>query len=338
MKKITTLYITLMILTASVCTFFVWQVLCKPNSSAVGSPVYIYPGDNRDTLVQRLLEGGILKSKASFKLAAKIDALPIIIKPGRYIIKEGLNNRQIVRVFKLGLQTPHNLTISGNIRSIERLAAIISSKISSDSASVLSQLTNTSFIDSLGLSKYTFPSIFLLNTYQVYWTATPREIVLRMKREYDKFWDSKRVEMAQKAGLSPLDATILASIVAEESNIRAEHPIIAGVYINRLKIGMPLQADPTVKFALNDAGIRRILFKHLEIDSPYNTYKYKGLPPGPISLPSPHVIDSVLSYKSHKYLYFCAKPSLDGSHSFAATLSEHNKNAREYQRAISRLR
>ncbi len=315
-----------------------WQIFFAVNSIENSGYLYIHEGTTFESLIDSLVNHAVVKNIKSFRIAAKFENPENIIKPGRYKIKTGMNNRQIVRMFKLGLQTPLNLTLSGNIQTMERLAAIISLKISSDSAAVLKFLKSKELIDSLGFNNYTFPGMFIQNTYEIYWTTKPLDIIKRFKKEYDNFWNESRREKAKAIGLTPTEVTSLASIVAMEGNIKSEHPVIAGVYINRIKKGIPLQADPTIKFALNDPSIKRILFKHLEIDSPYNTYKFRGLPPGPIALPSPSVIDSVLNYTRHNYLYFCAKPTLDGSHSFAGTLKEHGVNARAYQKAIKGLR
>ena len=158
----------------------------------------------------------------------------------------------------------------------------------------------------------------------------------RMKKEYDRFWNAQRLNKAKAAGLTPVEVSTLASIVEEETADKDEMPVVAGLYLNRLRIGMPLQADPTVKFALQDFGLRRILYKHLETDSPYNTYKCQGLPPGPIRIPSIHAVESVLNYSHHRYLYMCAKEDLSGTHNVARTLSEHQANARRYQQALNR--
>ncbi len=308
----------------------------KSNTTGGVSYIYLREGSSGfGQLKDSLISSGRVINIRSFERAANFYGATDKIKPGRYEIVEGMSNKQLIRTFRLGLQKPVNLVLSGNIRTLERLSAILSSRLGSDSLSFIKTFTSEDLVDSLGFNSETFPAIFLLNTYQVYWTIKPKELVTRMKSEYERFWNSERREKATSLGLSPVEVTILASIVAEESNLRSEHPVIAGVYINRLRRGMPLQADPTIKFALNDPSIKRILFRHLEINSPYNTYKYRGLPPGPITLPTPHIIDSVLNYKEHNYLYFCANASLDGSHLFASTLSQHNRNARAYQSAIS---
>jgi conserved hypothetical protein, YceG family len=337
MKKFALIILSIFFVIALSVAYVGYRAFFASNTQGETTYIFIHNGEGYDSLIESLEKSGSILDMRSFKLVASAEKLEESIKPGRYKISPGMNNRLLARTFKLGWQTPVNLTISGNIRDMEKLASIVSSKIASDSLSVVRALTDETLIDSLGFNSYSFPSIFLLNTYEVYWTISSADLVRRFKKEFDTFWDQKRLQRAEEIGLTPIEVSTLASIVAEESNIKAEHPVIAGVYINRLKIGMLLQADPTVKFAHKDPSIRRILYKHLEIDSPYNTYMYAGLPPGPIVLPSPEVIDSVLYHTEHKYLYFCAKATLDGSHNFAVTLEEHNRNAQQYQRAIGRL-
>jgi len=306
-----------------------------------GEPTYLYLPHNcsYDQMVDSVKSTGRVKSVKRFKRAANFEDLDKegTISPGRYKIKAGMNNRELARAIRHGWQTPVRLTISGNIRNMEKLASIIDRKIESDSATTLLSLQDTCLIDSLGFNTATFPCMFIPNTYELYWTATPKEVIVRMKKEYDKFWDEERLDKAKAIGLTPVQTITLASIVSEESNLKEEQPIIAGVYINRLHKGILLQADPTVKFALKDPSIKRILNRHLRIDSPYNTYKYKGLPPGPIVIPQASTIDAVLNYTKHKYFYFCAKPTFDGSHNFAVNIEQHNRNAKAYQKAIRGL-
>ena len=335
-----TIFILLIIVIGAVTlgTILLFNILYKENTTNGISYIYIPSGSQMEDLIDSLNSCGRIKNINNFRKAATIEKFKNNVQPGRYKIVEGMSNRVLVRLFKLGLQTPLNLTISGNIRSMERLSAIISSRIESDSLSVLRILNDKKVIDSLGFDSFSFPGMFIQNTYQIYWTTKPRDLILRLHREYNVFWNETRRNKAMQIGLTPKEVTTLASIVIQESNLKQEHPVIAGVYLNRIKNGIPLQADPTIKFALNDPTIKRILYKHLEINSPYNTYKNRGLPPGPIVLPSPDVIDSVLNYSKHNYLYFCAKPSLDGSHSFSVSLEQHNRNARLYHNAIRGLK
>ncbi|MCK9304235.1 MAG: endolytic transglycosylase MltG [Bacteroidales bacterium] len=309
----------------------------SPNTTYTESCIYISKGSTWKDVMDTLRNSSAIKRVARFEKVAKRERLPETFKPGRYRIKPESGNLSLVRTLKFGWQEPMKLTISGNIRSMERLSSLLSKKLDCDSLSFIEEFSRRELMDSLKLTKETFISLFLPNTYEVYWTITPNQLVNRMKREYDRFWDGERKKRAKELGFSPVEVITLASIVSQESNVADELPVIAGVYLNRLKRGIPLQADPTIKFATGDDSLRRILRKHLEIDSPYNTYIYSGLPPGPIVIPPVNAIDAVLKYREHNYLYFCAKPALDGTHNFAATLSEHNRNASAYHRAINSL-
>lgn len=280
---------------------------------------------------------GKIRSFNSLARVAEKNGLDGAIKAGRYVFPKGANNIEIVRALKFGWESPFNLTLSGNIRGIERLCSILGKKMMYDSAAFSQYFNSPETWEKYNTDKANFMSLFIPNTYQVYWSYTPEEFTERMKREYEKFWNGERDRKAKALGLTREEVLTLASIVCEESNHAPELPAIAGVYINRLKRGMKLDADPTVKYALADPSIKRILYRHLTIDSPYNTYKYNGLPPGPITIPQISGIDAVLDYQKHDYLYFCASEKLDGTHKFAKSQAEHNANARKYQRAISSL-
>jgi UPF0755 protein len=235
------------------------------------------------------------------------------------------------------VQEPVNLTFN-NIRNMESLAGRLSSQLMTDSLSLLEALTNPDIVAGYGFNSQTFGAMFIPNTYQVYWDTSVKGLTDRMKKEYDAFWNSNRKKRAEEIGLTPLEVSTLASIVEEEATYADEYPIVAGLYLNRIKRGMRLEADPTVKFAVGDPTLRRILFKHLEVESPYNTYKNDGLPPGPIRIPSIQGIDAVLNPVSHNYLFMCAKDDLSGRHNFAVTHAEHARNARAYQRALNERR
>lgn len=278
-----------------------------------------------------------LRNIKSFRKTALRESLPENLKSGRYTFHKGDNNIKIIRSLKYGWESPLNLVIAGNIRNIERLSAILGSRLMHDSTSFYRYLSSDSALIVSGFDRENFLSVIIPNTYSVYWSISPEGFLMRMKEEYDRFWTSEREEKAKAIGLSKQEVSVLASIVCEESNYAPELATIAGVYINRLKKGMKLDADPTVKYAHNDPSIKRILYKHLEIDSPYNTYKHYGLPPGPITIPQISGIDAVLNYEKHGYLYFCANYTLDGTHLFATSQKEHNINARKYQRAISSM-
>ena len=273
----------------------------------------------------------------SFDKVARMAGLKEKFRPGRYIFAPDNSNKEIVRMLQHGWQSPMMLTLSGNIRGVEKLSGILGKKLACDSSDFAQYFASEQVWKENGFEKETFMAMFLPNTYEVYWTITPDKFVERMKKEYDKFWNPTRLEKAKLAGLTPVEVSVLASIVCEETNYGPEMPRVAGVYMNRLKRGMKLDADPTVKFALQDFTLRRILNVHLETDSPYNTYKYAGLPPGPIRIPSLVAIESVLNPQKHDYIYMCAKEDFSGTHNFASTLSQHNVNARRYQQALNKM-
>jgi UPF0755 protein len=260
---------------------------------------------------------------------------PRHVYPGRYILRGGTSNDRLVNMLRSGSQEPVKLVFN-NIRSKEDLAGTLAEQIEADSAGILGLFSNVERIEENGLSPETAIGIFIPNTYEMYWNTSAEELFERMMREYRIFWNEERLSQARRIGLKPMEVITLASIVDEECLMREEEPSIAGVYINRLNRRMRLQADPTVRYAAGDMNITRVLKKHLLIESPYNTYRHGGLPPGPIVIPSISAIDAVLEYDRHDYLYFCAKEDFSGYHNFATTLAQHNENARSYQKALNR--
>ena len=259
------------------------------------------------------------------------------LKPGRYIISKSSTSIYIARMLVFGWQTPGNLTLSGTIRDKGVLAKKISNQMMVDSASVASALDSAEFLSGYGFTPENVFALFLPDTYQMYWTASVKDIFDRMKKEYDACWTPERVAKSEALKLTRMQVSILASIVSGETLKSFEYPLIAGVYLNRYRKGMKLQADPTVAFC-HGYTLDRILKKHLSIDSPYNTYKYAGLPPAPINVPPKACIDAVLNPDKHGYLYFCASPEFDGTHLFAVSYKEHLKNARAFQRALTAKR
>ena len=221
------------------------------------------------------------------------------------------------------------------MRTVQDLAGRISQQLMLDSVTLLSALKDEKKVESLGFDTNTVVAMFIPNTYEVYWNTSLDNLLTRMKKEYNTFWNESRKAKAKNIGLSPVEVSTLASIVEEEATYSDEYPIVAGLYLNRLKRGQRLQADPTVKFAVGDFSLRRILFVHLDVESPYNTYRNDGLPPGPIRIPSIKGIDATLSPADHKYLFMCAKDDLSGRHNFATTHAEHMRNAARYQRALN---
>ncbi len=276
-----------------------------------------------------------LKSWKWFEKAAESRKLEKYVKPGRYELKKGMSNQEIIRMFANGWQSPMKMTFRGYVRKLDNLAYALSRWFEADSASFATVLNDKALIDSLGFRPETFIGMFIPNTYEFYWTTSPKNVVLRFKKEYDRFWNEDRLAKAKAMKFTPIQVSTLASIVAEETNTPGEWPKIAGVYMNRLKKGMPLQACPTVKYVFieSEPGMTRILNRHLRVNSPYNTYKNKGLPPGPITIAPSAVLDAVLNYEKTDYLYFCAKPELDGTHNFAKTYSQHMKHSAAYNKA-----
>tara|TARA_B100001142_G_scaffold330401_1_gene399354 strand:+ start:20903 stop:21907 length:1005 start_codon:yes stop_codon:yes gene_type:complete len=299
---------------------------------------YIYIPTDADFLevVKILSENGLLINTNSFEWLSKKKKYTTNIKAGRYKIDRSLNNNQLVNLLRSGKQTPVRVTFS-NIRTKEQLAGNISSQIESDSLSILNFITDTFFQQKLALNDDNVSSIFIPNTYEFYWNTSAESFVNRMLKEYYKFWNAERKDKAKKINLNYYEVAALASIVEKEQSIRiSERPEIAGLYLNRLKKGMKLESDPTLIFALRDFTIKRVLNKDKKIDSPFNTYKYKGLPPGPICIPSINSIDAVLNASSHKYIFMCAKEDFSGYHNFARTYSRHLINARKYQKALNK--
>ncbi len=285
-------------------------------------------------LVDTLTGNDVLYSIKAFNWVSKKKNYRNSIKPGRYELKKGMNTNQIVNKLRSGLQDPVNVTFN-NCRFKEDLAGKVSKYIQADSLSILHLFYDEEQIKEYGFTAENYRAMFIPNTYEFYWTTTAKEFADRMKKEFDRFWNDERRKKAEAINLSPVEVTTLASIVQSESTMKEELGTIAGLYINRLKRGIPLQADPTVKYAVGDFSLKRILNVHLEINSPYNTYKFSGLPPGPINFPETATIDAVLNYEKHNYLYMCAKEDFSGYHNFSRTLAEHNRNAEKYRAALN---
>lgn len=296
--------------------------------------IYIDSDDCTDSIASKVKAHLKPISKAGWNTLEKIYPKRSI-KTGYYEISPQNNTLEAFRKINNGLQTPVKLVIN-NVRTKEQLAGKIGLQLMLDSAEIAKALNDTSICGKYGYTAENFIAMFIPNTYEVYWDTNIKRLLNRMKKEHDAFWNEQRREKAEKIGLTPIEVSILASIVEEETAVNDEKPVIAGLYINRLRIGMPLQADPTVKFAVGDFTLKRILKKHLNVDSPYNTYKNTGLPPGPIRMASITGLNSVLNYSRHKYLYMCAKEDFSGRHNFSTTLSQHNSNARKYQNALNK--
>ena len=291
---------------------------------------FVRPGMEPSAVVDTLLQSGIVLNARS--LHRTLDPLKSM-KVGHYTVDRKSSSKYVARMLANGWQTPVNLTLSGTIRTPQVLARKIGNQMLADSAAVAEFALSADSLSRYGIPPSLLFTIVIPDTYQVTWTSSVREIFDRFKKEADAFWTEERVKLARDRGLDPVGVSTLASIVDGETQYGPEQPTVAGVYLNRLRVGMPLQADPTVAFCF-DYSLSRILTRHLEVDSPYNTYRYAGLPPGPISCPPKSCLEAVLHAQNHQYLYFCADPSFNGTHRFAATYTEHLNNARAFQRAL----
>lgn len=297
--------------------------------------IYIDEKKNYQEVIYQLENTAHLLDPYLFMRIANFMKYPENIKSGRYRVTPEMSYLEAVRLLRSGRQEPVRLTFN-NIRLKEDFAKRIGAQLAFNKDDLLFAINDPEITSSYGFDTLTIVAMFIPNTYEVYWNISIDDFLNRMKKEYERFWNPERKIKADNIHLSPIEVTILASIVEEETAVPSEYTIVAGLYLNRLKKQMLLQADPTVKFAVGDVTLRRILFHHLEIDSPYNTYRYPGLPPGPIRIPSIQAINGVLNYQTHSYLYMCAKEDFSGTHNFAQTLKEHNRNAKKYQAALNR--
>lgn len=297
--------------------------------------LYIDNDDTEDSVYAKLEPITSSCGLTGFRTLARHYNLSERIRSGRYAIEPEMSTLDVFRMIRNGRQEPLMLTIP-ECRTVDQLAARIAPKLMIDSTQIAEALIDDLFCKKYGYDTNTIVCAFVPNTYEVYWNVSIDRLMERMVTEHDKFWTSERKQKAARLGLSLNEVATLASIVDEETANNEEKPMIAGMYLNRLKIGMPLQADPTIKFALKDFGLRRIYHAHLEVNSPYNTYKNTGLPPGPIKVASIQGIDAVLNRMPHNFLYMCAKEDFSGTHNFAATYQEHLKNAARYQDALNK--
>lgn len=306
-----------------------WGTYCSDEEQVI----YIFPDDKPGNVrqkVESLAHGSQLKM---FHLLAMKKDYYDHIRPGRYDLGSGNSTLQVFRNLRSGNETPVRITIPP-LHNAKELARLLGKKLMADSTEFASALGDSALLAKFGLKRETAVCLFLQNTYEVYWTTTGEKLLERMAKEYDHFWTKERMTKLENAQLTREQAITLASIVEGETANNAEKPTIAGLYLNRLHKGIKLQADPTVKFAVGDFTIRRVLLRHLETDSPYNTYRNEGLPPGPICIPSPVSVDAVLNYEHHDYIYMCAKEDFSGTHNFAVTAQEHAANARRFQQAL----
>jgi UPF0755 protein len=297
--------------------------------------LYIKTGSKIQDLYMEIEGKGIVKNFDAFKKAAVKMELESRLKPGKYALKEGMNNRSLINIIKSGNQVPVVLKFQ-NLRQKENFASYLSKQLEADSLTFITYLDSTAVIDKYGFNKENFYTMFIPNSYEMYWNTTPADFLDRMNKEYTKFWTQERKDKAAALKLSPVQVSILASIVDGEALYDKEMPVIAGLYLNRLEKGIKLQADPTVIFANGDFTVNRVTSALLRVESPYNTYKNAGLPPGPIMMPSINAIDAVLNKDDNDFIYMCAKEDFSGYHNFAKTRAEHEVNANKYRQALNK--
>lgn len=316
--------------------FVVYGRLNSPVTAFSSAQKYVYipTGSEVEDVISILVRDSVIVDEDSFRWMAESKRYTTNVKPGKYLIERGTTLNTLINKLRSGDQVAVKVVFNA-IRTPEMLAGKIASQLEVDSISLLDELKNARLADSLGFSKEGFRTMFIPNTYEFWWNTDAQGFINRMVTEYNLFWNDDRKAKAAERGLSQTEVVVLASIVQAETAKRDEAPKIAGLYLNRLRIGMPLQADPTLIYAAQDFGIRRVLDVHKNIDSPYNTYLNTGLPPGPIIYPDYNYIDAVLNPDQNKYLYMCAKADFSGYHNFSTSYDQHLVYARQYQRALS---
>lgn len=312
-----------------------YKVYFAPNTTGKEKYLYVRTGHNVDDLFQEIRYKDILTDIGSFSQAAGKMGLAQSLKPGRYRIKKGMNNRSLINMLKAGNQEPVKLKFQ-NIRKKENFAGYLAKNLESDSLTFIKLLDSTALIEKYGFNQDNSYTMFIPNTYELYWNISPSDFFEKMQKEYEKFWNVERKQKAAALNLTPIQVSILASVVDAEALYDKEMPTIAGLYLNRLNKGILLQADPTVIYANDDFTVKRVTNALLQVQSRYNTYKYAGLPPGPIMMPSINAIDAVLNREKNDYIYMCAKEDFSGYHNFAVTVQEHEKNAKKYREALNK--
>jgi UPF0755 protein len=322
---------------ALTAAFLIYRNMFGANITAGKSyqVIYIPTGSSYEVVMDTLESKLIIKNRKILDWIARKKGYPEHIKSGRYIISSGLSYNSLINQLRSGRQLPVKLTFN-NLRTLDQIAGRIGNQLEADSSQIADFFSDSSNYAKDGFRKENIIALFIPNTYEFYWNTDARGLYTRMLREYRLFWNEERLAKAKEKGLNPAETSILASIIDDEVAKPEEKPRIAGVYLNRLKRGMPLQACPTIKFALNDFTITRVLNKDLLVDSPYNTYKHSGFPPGPIGCSTIEGIDAVLNAEKHDYLFFAAKSDFSGYHNFSHTLAEHNRYAMEYQKELDK--
>lgn len=325
-----------LLLIVAIFGFLIYKQIYTPNflkGQKTSEFLLIPTGSDFEQVVELLKKNDLLVNEKTFRWASHQMNFDTNIKPGKYLIKMGMSNKDVITLLRSGRQTPVQV-IFNNIRTKKQLAQKISEQIEASEQSILNLLNDEDYTRKIGYTPENILAMFIPNTYEYYWNTSADKFIGRMYKQYQLFWSTEKLQKSKSIGLSPLQISVIASIVQLESNKVDEKPIIAGVYINRFKKDWKLEADPTLVYALGDFTINRVLNIYKEIDSPYNTYMYKGLPPGPICLPTISSLNAVLNYSKHNYMYFCAREDFSGYHSFAATYDKHLENARKFRKAL----
>ncbi|MDP2176257.1 MAG: endolytic transglycosylase MltG [Bacteroidota bacterium] len=334
-SKFLKLSIIILLVCFSVSAYFVYQIFYGPSTSLKHTKyVYLEYNDNIQSLENILIEECGLKHPYLFKQLAHRMNLSKWMKQGRYTIEPKMTLVELLKTFRQGKLKTVNITIKP-LSTLDKFTEMCGNKLEPDDTAFMNVMNNSVLLDSLGFNKATIYALLLPDTYNFYWHTSPVELIHRLLKEYKLYWDSSKLKQCESIGLNPIEVTTLASIVSKETNKYDEMPMVAGMYVNRLKINMPLQADPTVKFALNQPNLRRILNVHLQVESPYNTYLNVGLPPGPICIASKQSLEAVLNYHPSDFLFMCAKEDFSGYHAFAKDYTTHLKNAKRYQQALN---
>jgi UPF0755 protein len=316
--------------------YYTYQICYTPNVLVEKGDrvITIKEGDTFKTIQDKLHDEDMVQDLISFSFLAKITGYADELKPGRYVLRANMTNLQALRVLRAGKQEPVKITFN-NVRLLSDLSEKITNNLGMTPQEFEAAVIKFAMSNPYGFNKDNVITMFIPNTYEVYYNIQPDALVQRMHHEYESFWTADRKAKAKEVGLTEIEVSILASIVQAETIKNAEAPIIAGLYLNRLRKGIALQADPTLVFAVGDFSLKRVLNEHKEIDSPYNTYKYPGLPPGPVNMPSIRSIDAVLNYTKSDYYYMCAKEDFSGNHNFTNDYQQHMRNAARYQRALT---
>jgi len=338
-RKILILSIVIATVLLSSFTFYFYQVIYSPNFLVEKESRYLFiPSGSSFEDVQKIIyDKRFVNEPVAFGMLAKFMKYDNLVKPGRYLIEKNSNNIDVIRMLRSGDQVPVRITFN-NSRLLSDVAEKLTTNIEMKQDELLSYISSPSVVEKYQFDIEKFRCMFIPNTYEVYWTISEEELVDRLFSEYKRFWNTERLSKAEKIELTPDQVSVLASIVQAEVSHHDESSVVAGLYLNRLRRNMPLQADPTLIYAAGDFTIKRVLNIHKEIDSPYNTYKYAGLPPGPINFPSIISIDAVLNYEKHNYIYMCAKEDFSGYHNFSSSLRQHNIYASKYQQALNNAR